>query len=137
MLGVNLGPTDTQSPSPGSQHYRGWITGMAVATGFAAIIAIILAWILLRRRYRIVKVESERSKDLQRSESFRSGQLSQRGNSAARPPVELPVRETTGAEMPERGDFGAELPIRSAEKTELPLFQTLQEREKPTDGGWI
>ena len=137
VLSINLGQTGTQSPQPSSQHYRGWVTGMAVAVGLTAILAVILAWTLLKRRYRIVKVDSERGSSSLRSRSPGSGQVSQRGSLPAVPPVELPVREAVGAEVPETGDFGAELPIRSAEKAELAIVYPLEEKEKPMDGVWV
>jgi hypothetical protein len=137
VLSMNIGPMGTQSPSPSSQHYRGWVTGMAVAISLTTIIAIILAWALLKRRYRIVKVDSERGKGSVRSESTRSGRDTQRGSSPAGPPVELPVREAAGAEMPERGDFGVELPMRSARKTELAIVYPLKEREKLVNDVWV
>lgn len=111
------------------------MVGVAVGTGLVIAATIVLVWVCLKRRYRIVKVHSERGKVSSPPDSIESGRLRRRRSSPARPPIEMPVGEAVGTELPETG--GVELPIRQPGESELPTTKPLQEKEKLEDGGWV
>ena len=121
---MNLGVVGEKTAASGSQHIHGWMVGMAVTIGVTVLVALILAGMLLKRRYRVVRIGA--------GDSIRSSRLSNRSA------VEMASREVPASELSGGGDASVELPAREIGKRELPIIHSLQEKdkEKPASG-WV